>query len=186
MKRITQETVNRAIDYDTGEIKHESKSVTYALQSEPDYIKVYLQDLLYLVGLPKHQMGVVLWLMQNCNYASDKFGQCVVLSSDLKLAMAEDIGIKLVSSINTILMKLAKKKVIEHVGRSIYRLNPYLFGRGKWQEIQTLQNISSITMRVSYNKSGKSISTVIEENKQQDAFALKSHLVELEEQAKAS
>lgn len=180
MKRITQETVNRAIDYTTGEVKQESSSVTYSLPSEPDFVKVYLQDLLYLVDLPRYQWGVLLWVMKNCNYASAKYGQCVVLTAALKEEIAESVGLKLVSSVNSVLYKLSKKHVIEHVSRSIYRLNPYLFGRGKWQEIQQLQKIACVDMHIKYTRDGKEISSTIE-TVDEGAFSLKKHLDELQE-----
>lgn len=173
MKRITQETVNRAIDYVTGEIKQESSSITYSLASEPDFVKLYLQDLLYLVGLPKYHLYTLFWLMCNSNYANAKYGQCVVLTSSLKEEIASEIGIKRVSSINSILTRLSKKRIIEHVGRSIYRLNPYLFGRGKWADIRGLQDVSSIDMRVRYSREGKEISAIIETNGR-EAFPMRS------------
>lgn len=161
-KRINQEILNNVIDHETGEIINERHKVTYKLPSEPDFVKVYMKDLLYLFGLPKYNMGVLLWMMQHVTYASDKYGMCTALNSTLKDDMKEALGIKHQGTIDNILSELVKKDVVQRVGRGVYRLNPYLFGRGDWHDI------TNIRMVVEYTIEGKTIEGEIEKKRAQD------------------
>lgn len=176
-KTIKQELSNSVIDHETGEVLKERKKVKYSIPSEPDFVKVYLKDLLYLVGLPKFQAGVVYWMMQNCNYADTNFGMCVVINSMVKETIMSAIGIKNIKVIDNCLTALTKKKIVERLGRGTYRLNPYLFGRGDWTDIL------NIRMTVEYNLQGKSISTEIKGGKNvAEKFSLLNHLKSASEQ----
>ena len=159
-RRIKQEIHDRIVDIETGEVKYEQQHITYKIKSEPDFVKVYLKDLLYLFGLAKYNIGVLLWMMQHVTYASDQYGLCTALNSTLKKDMMKALGIKHQGTIDNILSELAKKDVIQRVGRGVYRLNPYLFGRGDWHDI------TKIRMMVEYTIDGKTIEGELQKESQ--------------------
>ena len=169
-KQIKQEVCSSVIDNETGEITKERKRITYSVPSEPDFVKVYLKDLLYLFGLPKYSMGVLLWMMQHVTYASDKYGLCTALNSALKDDMKDALGIKHQGTIDNILSDLVKKNVIKRLGRGLYRLNPYLFGRGDWRDI------TDIRMTVEYSLEGKTIESEIKKAEERNEMLRQSIL----------
>ena len=64
---------------------------------------------------------------------------CVVLVPRIKQAICEEMGWKRVSSFDNALQKLLAGKILYRVDRSIYRFNPYFFGKGDWQDISRLR-----------------------------------------------
>ena len=51
---------------------------------------------------------------------------------------------------------LVKGKVLFRVDKGVYRFNPYLFGKGDWQDIAKLR------LEVNYDLKGKSFRTICE------------------------
>lgn len=162
-RKIIQETVKSIVDGETGELKEKESTAVYRLPSEPDYVKMYMKDLMYLVGLPKHYMGVLLWMLSNMTYASEKYGMCIVLSPILKEDIKNELGLKNRRTIDVILSGLKKRGVIEYIGRFTYRLNPYLFGRGNWKDIVELRENCGIKLEVLYTKDEKTIKASVKE-----------------------
>jgi len=182
-KTIKSEQVEKVVDHETGEVKSERKKVTYRVANEPDFVKVYLKDLLYLFGLPKYHAGVLYWLMQNCNYSNKDYGLCVVLNAALKKNIMSDLSIKSIGTIDNILSELTKRNVIERVDTGIYRLNPYLFGRGDWRDIL------EIRLNVRYNIEGKTIEGTMkkemaEKKSEEEQRAYDEHLVKVLEESR--
>ena len=126
--------------------------------NEPPYVKLYLKDMMYLCDLPPRQYQVMLYLLKRATYANDGNMQ-ILIPSGLKKMMMEDLGIKSRQSIDNIISKLNKANIIYRVATSVYRLNPYLFGRGEWKDI------SSIRMTVTYDLDGRKINTAIQHKK---------------------
>ena len=62
-----------------------------------------------------------------------------VITSTNKKAICDELGWKTVASLDNALQKLLAGKILYRVDRGMYRFNPYLFGKGDWQDISRLR-----------------------------------------------
>lgn len=110
---------------------------------EPNYIKLYLKDILYLHDMPTQYVGIVSALLKRMTFASETEGMCVILTSHIKKCICQEIGFTRVSSLDNAIQKLIAGKILYRIERSTYRFNPYLFGKGDWQDVAKLRlNVS--------------------------------------------
>lgn len=153
---LKQTTVKEVVDASTGQVLREETSKTYNFNAEPPYIKLYLQDILYLSDLPKTHDKVLLSLLQKATWASAEYGMVVVLSAGMKRMIADKLNLKNVRSINNVLTDFVKADILKRIDTGVYQLNPYLFGRGDWQDIAQLR------MEVAYTLEGRTFQSVID------------------------
>ena len=150
----THETV---IMNDKGEIVESRINKTTTWRSEPSYIKLYLQDILYLSDMPKYHEKILFELLKYTCYADNDMGMQIILNSSIKKQIAENLRIKNVRSINNALSALVTGKILYRVDTGLYQLNPYLFGKGNWQDVGKLRT------EISYDEiKGRTFKTVIE------------------------
>jgi hypothetical protein len=107
--------------------------------AEPPFVKVYLQDVLYLSDLPKGHENILFELLRRGTYAGDQYGMTVTLSSGSKQLIAKDLKISNIRSINNALTDLVKAKILTRIATGVYQFNPYLFGKGDWQDIARMR-----------------------------------------------
>lgn len=170
MARVHETYEHTGYDAATGEVLKEDKDRVISWGEEPDYVKLYLQDVLYLSDMPTQYSAALMSLLKRTSYAGDEYGMCVVLVPMVKDAICKELGYKKRQSLDNVLQKLVKGEILFRVGRGIYRLNPYLFGRGTWAKV------SKIRMTVQYTPgTGRTFQTVIEEKARQEAEARKAH-----------
>lgn len=150
-KRINLIQGIEVVDGLTGEVleKETTTSYTRELPSEPAYIKLYLEDVLYLSNMEPSQSGLVYALLQKMNYDCQ-----IVINPAIRRQIANQLNIK-VSTLNNNISKLVKGEVIERIDSGIYRANPYLFGRGNWKDINKLR------LEVDYNIKGRTFKSII-------------------------
>ena len=131
---------------ETGEVSYESKYSVTAINNEEDYIKVYryLNTVFAFKGI---NQAYIPCLMEISNYMSfaDK-GQQVILNGQIKKQIASALGIS-VKRVNDIITGLKKSDVLRPVidkdtGKPVntmYAVNPFIIGRGKWTDIKELR-----------------------------------------------
>lgn len=131
---------------ETGEILYESKYSVTAINNEEDYIKVYryLNSVFAFKGINQTYIPC---LMEISNYMSfaDK-GQQVILNGQIKKQIAATLNIS-VKRVNDIITGLKKSDVLRSVidkdtGKPVntmYAVNPFIIGRGKWTDIKELR-----------------------------------------------
>lgn len=151
--RIVQSTTETIVD-EQGNVKRIRHNERIDHGDEPAYVKLYLRDLMYVADMPKHYTQVVLSLLKRVSYASDEDGMCVTLVPRTKRAICAELGWEKTSSLDNALQKLLKGKIIFRVDRGVFRLNPYLFGKGDWKDI------GQIRMEVTYSIHGKTFAAV--------------------------
>lgn len=149
MKKTVYEKEITELDGDTGEIKKRVNTVVKAFNVEPDYVKVYLQDICYFNDIPKSQMDVLFHLLKHLNYEN-----CIVITSRIRKEIAERLNIGPQTLSNKI-NKLAKSQMIKIVGRNEYEVNPNFFGRGEWQKVMSRRETGDFTLEIKYDKDGK-------------------------------
>lgn len=144
---INYETHKQIVDSETGEILEESHLKTLKVEREPDYIKLYIQDLTLLNELPKSNGTILNECLKYMNYENQ-----ISLNSYMKKRISDKINLS-VETINKAIQSLCDKGILFRVYRGVYEANPYLFGRGKWEDIKKLR------VNITYDKNGRHIRT---------------------------
>ena len=144
IKKISQEIITQVVD-ENGVLKHEVKSQNVIVEREPDYVKLYIRDILRLNDIPKSGNEVLLAILRRMNYSND-----IILISSIKKEIAEELGIKEITLRKAIEL-FVEKSILLRRDRSVYIINPYFFGRGKWEEIK------KIRLLIEYSKEGKMV-----------------------------
>lgn len=147
-----------------GSVEEELVTAVRKVPSEPSFAKMYFDDLSALKGITKRQRDVLEELVVRMGYDNE-----VSLSSGLKKEICLSLGILKSDSggelkeenvslngFNYIVSQLVKAELIFRKGSGLYIINPYLFGRGKWTDVE------KIRMEVKYTKSGRSVKSAIE------------------------
>lgn len=130
---------------ENGQVRSRSKTSIFKGQ-EPNYIKLYLQDISYLHDIPKSHTNVLYELLSYVTYGTNE----ISLSSGAKKRIVESSGMSM-SSLNNNLSLLAKNGLIERIGTGMFRLNPFLFGKGDWKSIKELRDVS-MHLEITYDK----------------------------------
>ncbi len=166
----TEDTFNS----DTGEITNSTTHKARKIKStkEDDYIKVYkyTNTLFAFKDIPLTYVPFVIEIGRYMSYAQD--GQIVILNKYVKEQVAAAIGVKL-DRVNKVVKDLKKYDVLRPTeSRGVYAVNPFVIGCGDSVKIEELRaqfdyNADRlIQTNVSHNMiTGKTIETVIEENK---------------------
>jgi hypothetical protein len=145
IKRISQEITNHAINHETGEITKETKHQISFVEREPDYIKLYISDILRLTDIPKGSNDIMLAMLKRMTYNND-----IALFAPVKREIANELGLKEIT-ISKAIELFAKKSIILRKDRGLYIINPYFFGRGKWEDIK------KVRLQIEYSKEGRMI-----------------------------
>lgn len=146
-KKVIQfeETITTEIfDNETGKIKatEETKSSKIRVPREPDFIKLYIKDLCKLKDIPKNSNSILLELLNYTNYENE-----IYLNIGIKRRIVDKLDTT-IQTLNNAISKLTKEEIIKRVDTGIFKLNPYLFGKGDWT------NINKIRLNWEYNEDG--------------------------------
>lgn len=133
-----------------GVIKHQEEDLTVNWGKEPNYIKLYLDTVLYLKDLPKGLNSILYALLKRMSY-----GNQLVLNAALKRQISKEIELS-VSSINNAITKFVKGELLERIDTGLYRVNPHIFGKGEWKDI------AKIRLEVTFDSEGKTVMSEIE------------------------
>ena len=135
------ERVDSQIDSTTGEVLASNSVATKTTQvvhkAEPSYIKVYIKDMLYMQDMPKALSDITLALARKASFADE--GLRVALTPYIKDEICKECGYKNMRSLNNDLSKLVKGRILKRLGVGTYQLNPHLFGKGEWKDIESIQ-----------------------------------------------
>ena len=138
MPKINQSVEETIID-ENGEFKGKRLNKTLSWGAEPSYIKLYLQDILYISDMPKKYDSVLFQLLKRASYAGNDNGMQVSISAGTKRIIQKELGFKNVGSINNAITDLVKGKIMYRIETGVYQFNPWLFGKGDWQDISRLR-----------------------------------------------
>lgn len=163
MPKINQSVETSVFDSKTGEMVSKRANKTLSWGTEPSYIKLYLQDVLYLSDMPTTHSAILYELLKRASYAGEKDGMQVIINASLKRRIQETLQFKNISSINNAITELVKGKILYRVDTGMYNFNPYLFGKGDWQDISRLR------LEVNYDDiKGKTFKTNVEYKENSD------------------
>ncbi|MDT7960139.1 replication/maintenance protein RepL [Clostridium perfringens] len=149
MAKVTN-TISRTIVNEDGQITHQEEEKVINWGTEPNYIKVYLDTILYLKDLPKGLNSILYAFLKRMSY-----GNQLVVNAALKRQIAKELGLSL-SSINNAISKFVKGELLIREDTGLYKVNPHLFGKGDWKDI------AKIRLEVVFDAKGKTIMSEIE------------------------
>ena len=157
MPKIKQSVETSIIDNKTGELISKRANKTLSWGTEPSYIKLYLQDILYLSDMPTKHSAILYELLKRSAYAGEKDGMQVIINASLKRRIKNALNLKNVGSISNAITDFVKGKILYRVDVGMYNFNPWLFGKGDWQDIARLR------LEINYEEiKGKTFKTNVE------------------------
>lgn len=121
-----------------GEILKKQEAIKY--DNEPDYIKVYLDAIMFLSEMPQGISDVMKCILKRVPWANAN-DQRIVLTKPIKESIAADIG-KSEKYVSDSISTLTKGKLLFRVGSvrsACYLVNPHIFGRGSWEDVKKAQ-----------------------------------------------
>lgn len=149
MSNKVKVTKHSVVDYETGEIRQEIQSISYPFTSEEGYIKLYLKHACYLQGLQHSEHSILYELFRYMNYENE-----IPLLKAYKVKILTNTGLSM-NTLNQALSQMVEKKILFRIQRGLYKVNPYLFGKGSWK------NIKALRMTIDYKPNDYKCKTLI-------------------------
>jgi hypothetical protein len=134
-EKILFSSTEEMIDAQTGEIIKIKRYTSALVEKEPPHVKIYLQDIVKLNDLPPAAVKVLNMLIQNMGY-----NNMVPMLKPFKEVICKSLNIKM-NTLDKIIGMLKDKQIIHQFARGLYILDPYLFAKGRWENIKNLRLI---------------------------------------------
>jgi hypothetical protein len=151
-KKVQKIHEKEFINHITGEIIGNAKDTTYSVPAEPEFVKIYLQDIIYLHDMPTSYHAVLYELLKIMDFENMI---SITLGWKKRTSLKLDLN---VGTISNIITKLCKSRILERTDVGDYRANPSLFAKGKWIDIYKLR------LTIDYDLKGRSFNTEIKKN----------------------
>ncbi len=134
-EKILFSTTREIISTETGEIISAEKITSKVIAKEPPHVKIYLEDIARVNGLPPAASKVLNILIQNMGY-----NNMVPMLKPFKEVICNAIGIKM-NTLTKVIIELENAGIIHRFARGLYIMDPNLFAKGRWENIQKLRLI---------------------------------------------
>lgn len=132
-KTVIVSVESQSIDTSTGELLSEKRVIKRLVSKEPDFIKLYLDDVMLLSDIPKSKSDVLYLILRKMNYDNE-----ITVVSSHKRAIAKELNCSMIN-IDKTLKLLVDKGILYRKERGVFIANPRLFGRGNWEDIEQLR-----------------------------------------------
>lgn len=135
-KKVFEEHI---VSQETGEVIT-SKTV-YKTQTEPEYIKLYIDCLFAVKGVRKGINPIFLAFLPYMSYADingQGGGQIIFVNKAMKDIIAKKLGLG-IDSINKALSELTKAGIFKRLTVGTYQVNPNIVGKGEWKDIKNIR-----------------------------------------------
>ncbi len=132
-KVISYQNIHTTINKETNKVTSQTTTSKIKVDKEPNYVKLYLDDICLLNNLPKTSSAILNELLLCSNYNNE-----ISLSRGIKNRIAKDLDVTNGHLDNTI-SKLSKFGILKKIDVGLYVLNPFIFGRGNWLEIKSIR-----------------------------------------------
>jgi hypothetical protein len=133
MGKLTYAETIEQVDNETGEVKKSTTTKVVKIPSEPPFIKLYLLDMCKMYDIPKVGNNVLNELLKLTNYNNE-----IILNSTIKKRIEDKLFLKK-GMLDNNLSKLKKAEILKSEERGVFMLNPNLFGKGSWSDINKLR-----------------------------------------------
>jgi len=154
-KKAIFESTIRTIDTN-GEFVDQTTTSVKIQSKEPDYIKLYLDCLCAFKGLNKALSPVLIAFCHFMTWADSKHkSQIIFMNAYIKEQVCEMTGLK-IDRINKALKDIVNADVFTKIEgkRGVYNVNPWIIGKGDWNDIKEL--------RANFNFTKRTIEPIIE------------------------
>lgn len=129
------------------------KSAAYKIATEEDYVKIYNSGMHYLSDIPSDCWHLLTILLPYMTYAerpdspTARYSMTIIISADLKERITKKMGYKTVNAVSNLITELVDGGVLKRLARSIYRVNPHIFGRGEFRDVVLLRELGEFAFR---------------------------------------
>lgn len=151
---------NKLVKDDMG-IIHSTEEASQKVPKEPNFIKLYLQDISVMKGLQSGYKDILYMLLCLMKYDNYIFS----VSKYDKEQIITKLGLNSIQQVDNAIQKLKKAGIIfavldknGKVQRGTFEFNPYLFGKGNWFENYDKRDVHKLT--VLYRKNQKEVVNV--------------------------
>ncbi|EKQ5825854.1 hypothetical protein P5776_004390 [Vibrio parahaemolyticus] len=134
---------------------------TSSIPAEPDFIKLYLKDVVTLKGIQPANKDILYCLLKLMRYEN----YVISITKYDKTIICKELGLKRVQQVDNAITSLKKAgilfPIVDENGKKeqgAFEVNPYLFGKGKWVENYNKRDINKLT--VLYRKNNKEVINV--------------------------
>lgn len=127
------------VSQETGELI-QSKTV-YKTQTEPEYVKLYIDCILTVKGLRKGLNPIFLAFLPYMSYADingQGGGQVIFVNKAMKDIIAKKLNLG-IDSINKALSEFTKAGLFKRLTVGTYQVNPNIVGKGEWKDIKNIR-----------------------------------------------
>ncbi len=104
---------------------------------EPEHVKIYAPAIAPINSLIASHRRVLYSFLLQASLAKD--GMRIVVTAGVKRRMCQELGVKNPQTISNALSKMVKAGILIRIETGIYMLNPFLFGKGRWRDIEKLR-----------------------------------------------
>ena len=126
---------HEVVDLETGELQSESYTKTFSREVEPNFVKLYIQDVGKLMDLSPSGSKVLHMIVRSMNYYN-----MVTMLKPVKEMMCQELGISL-KTFNNQVDDLYQKGILIRKARAVYIVDPELFGKGRWEHVKKIRMI---------------------------------------------
>lgn len=151
--RITKVDTKIVTDSRSGEIMETEQSTTSVLPREPDFVKMYVNDIGKMFDLTKSDDKVLFCITKHMT-----FSNLVYLVMPVKKMIMAELKMPL-NTLNDSIRNLSDSGIMQRQAHGVYLINPNLFAKGKWEDIV------KIRMAIEYSSLGKKITSIEVEKK---------------------
>lgn len=127
-------------DKETGEVIEHTETQYRDVAVEPNYVKVYVDTVIALLGKSKtsKEADILLILAKNMTYMNDEMPNKVNVDRLLKKYIMDNVSIS-EGALNNMMTGFVKRDIIRRIGKGVYQLNPFMFAKGNWSAIRKIQ-----------------------------------------------
>lgn len=125
------------VDELTGELKNQSTVYVSRPESEPPYVKMYLDVMHDIRSIPLYCWPVLMWLLRMMPYANAE--PVFEFGKPMRKRAAGELEVS-VGRVDHAVSDLLKCGVLLREDRGLYHFNPAFFARGEWKDIQKLRS----------------------------------------------
>lgn len=130
--------------FEDGRMVHETRIQESRIPAEPDFVKMYTEDIANLNHIKGHKRDVLAFMASVMDY-----NNVAVVSPPMRRRWASELGVSM-STINNAVSALKKEGHILSDGHGEYTVNPSLFAKGEWKNTVKRRESYDAAFIVSY------------------------------------
>ena len=131
-KNIIKQSTETKLDFFTGEILVVTDRKEYKVPKEPDFVKMYLDDISNIMNLPN--TDVLFCLLKKTNYDGE-----VVIIKPIAEEICKLAKIKNTQYFYKLIKSYCDSNILIKKCRGMYMFNPYYFAKGYWEDIYKIR-----------------------------------------------